>query len=389
MSPRQRVPLAWRNLTENRWRMFASVSGAAFAVVLMLLQNGFRNALVDSMTALIVHMDGELFLTNRLRYMVSHPAPFVRRRLAQTLEVEGVSAALPVYIDSERTRWRNPVTGLSRPIRVVAYSPGDEVLDLDAVRRQRDAWDQPDVALADERSKTRLYGPLRTGTVSELEGRRIRIAGTFALGTDFRSNGTLLLSEQNMLRYDPGRLGPSWGETPIDVGVVRIRPGADPRVVKARLEAALPPDVVVLTKPQFVAKEQAFWENVTPVGVTFDIGVVMGFVVGLAICYQVLFSEITDRLAEFATLKAMGYSNIGLFRIVILEAVYLALLGFAAGLLVSLGLFLWLQRATGLVMSLKPVGSALILGLTILMCVLAGTLAARRLLSVDPAELYA
>jgi putative ABC transport system permease protein len=388
MFRQRRIPLAWRNLTENKWRLAASTAGAAFAVVLMLLQNGFRNALLDNMSALIAHMDGELFLTNRLRYMVSHPAPFPRRRLDQALEADGVRAASPLYIDAEQSKWRNPMTGISRGIRVVAFPPRDDVLDLAAVRSQRDDWDRPDVALADERSKETLYGPLRAGTVSELQGKRLRIAGTFALGTDFRSNGTLLLSEQNMLAYYPERRGGSWGETAIDVGVLRLRPGADLARVREDLEARLPADVIVLSKPEFLAKEQQFWENAAPLGAVFNIGVVMGFIVGLAICYQVLFSEISDRLAEFATLKAMGYSNRGLFLVVVAESVYLALLGFGAGLAVSVGLFGWLQDLTGLEMSLKPGGLALILALTVVMCVFAGSLAARRLLAVDPAELY-
>jgi putative ABC transport system permease protein len=143
-----------------------------------------------------------------------------------------------------------------------------------------------------------------------------------------------------------------------------------------------------LTKPEFIAKEQDFWENVAPLGVVFDIGVAMGFLVGLVICYQVLFSEISDRMAEFATLKAMGYSNPALVRVIVEEAIYLALLGFVTGLLVSVGLFQILEKMTGLEMTLKPEGVALILVLTVSLCVLAGVLAARRLLAADPAELY-
>jgi putative ABC transport system permease protein len=375
-------------LTENKWRLLASTSGAAFAVVLMLLQNGFRNALLDNMTSLIAHLDGELFLTNRLRYMVSHPAPFPRRRLVQALDADGASSAGPVYLDAEQARWRNPRNRLSRRIRVVAFPPEDDLLDIPEVRAQREAWGQPESALADDRSKEPLYGPLTPGVVSELQGKRIRVAGTFSLGTDFRSNGTLLLSEQNMLTYFPERRGASWAETAIDIGVIRARPGVNVDRLKEALESRLPSDVIVLTKPEFIAKEQAFWENVAPLGVVFDIGVAMGFLVGLVICYQVLFSEISDRLAEFATLKAMGYSNPALVRVVVEEAICLALLGFVTGLLVSVGLFQILERMTGLEMTLKPGGVALILGLTVLLCVLAGVLAARRLLAADPAELY-
>ena len=110
----------------------------------------------------------------------------------------------------------------------------------------------------------------------------------------------------------------------------------------------------MLTKAELIAKEHGFWDKVAPIGTVFSIGVVMGFIVGLAICYQVLFSDISERLGEFATLKAMGYSNFRLFAIVVVQAVYLALLGYLAGLGVSLLLFGWVHGATGLPMDLRP-----------------------------------
>ncbi len=144
----------------------------------------------------------------------------------------------------------------------------------------------------------------------------------------------------------------------------------------------------MLTKEGLIAREQGFWDHVAPIGTVFSIGVVMGFIVGLAICYQVLFADISERLAEFATLKAMGYSDVRLFAIVVAQAVYLAFLGYSAGLVVSLLLFGVVHRATGLPMDLRLPEAAGILGLTVLMCVASGCLAARRLASADPAQLF-
>ena len=70
------------------------------------------------------------------------------------------------------------------------------------------------------------------------------------------------------------------------------------------------------------------------------------------------------------------------------QSVYLALLGYAAGLVVSLLLFGVVHRATGLPMDLRLADAAGILGLTVLMCVASGCLAARRLASADPAQLF-
>jgi putative ABC transport system permease protein len=387
--PGRVIPLAWRNLTESRWRLVGSVAGAAFAVVLMLVEDGFRNALLDNMVAIIRWIDGDLFLIHRQRYMISQPVPFPRGQLELARGAPGVAEAHPFYLVTEdESLWRNPMTGRSRPIRLLGFDPGSDLLPIEDIRRQRPAWERPDTALADERSKLLFYGRLDPGVESEVNGRRVRVVGRFVLGTDFRSNGTLVMSERNLLRYCPRRAAAPWGLTPIDLGILRVEPGLDPVRVQESVAKRLPADVVVLTKAELVRKEQDFWEKAGPIGVAFDIGVAMGFLVGLAICYQVLFAEIADRLPQFATLKAMGYTDGALVRIVLRESLYLALLGFAVGLVISRWLFGWLQGETGLNMALKPIDVAVVLVLTVALCALAGVLAARRLLTVDPAALF-
>jgi putative ABC transport system permease protein len=197
------------------------------------------------------------------------------------------------------------------------------------------------------------------------------------------------MSDRNLFRVFPELAGKTEGDSAVTVGLLRVRPGTDLIRLRSDLQAAMPADVRVLTLEEFIAKERDFWDKVAPIGTVFHIGVVMGFIVGCVICYQVLFSDISDRIGEFATLKAMGYSNLKLFRVVVMQGVYLALLGYLAGLAVSLLLFRWVHEATGLPLDLSRNDPLAILGLSIIMCVLSGAYAARKLLSVDPAQLFA
>jgi putative ABC transport system permease protein len=382
------IPIAWRNLTENKLRLLASLAGTAFAVTLMFMENGFRNALLESMVELIRHLDGQIFLVSRTLYTLSVPYSFPNRRLEQASALPEVTAGVPISIETRRSFWRNPADGLPRLIRVVAYPPRGDALDIAAVVRRRDDWDRPGTAMADALSRTERLGPLAPGMVSELSGQAVRILGTFDLGADFQSDGTLVMSSSSLQDIFPDRLGLTRADDAVTVGLLRVRPGVDLERVRTSVEAALPADVRVLTKAGLIAKEQGFWDHVAPIGTVFSIGVVMGFIVGLAICYQVLFSDISERLAEFATLKAMGYSDLRLFSIVVHQAVYLALLGYLCGLGVSLALFGVVHRSTGLPMDLRLGDAAAILGLTVVMCVSSGCLAARRLASADPAQLF-
>ena len=163
------------------------------------------------------------------------------------------------------------------------------------------------------------------------------------------------MSDRNLLRYLPRARRRHGGRERRDRRRAPRPPGRRPAIrVRAALQATLPPDVRVLTLDEFIAKERDFWDKVAPIGTVFYIGVVMGFIVGCVICYQVLFADISDRLGEFATLKAMGYSNLRLFRVVVMQGVYLAVCwAIVAGLAVSLLLFNWVHEATGLPLDLS------------------------------------
>jgi putative ABC transport system permease protein len=388
MLPRAIIPLAWRNLTENKRRLLASVAGTAFAVTLMFMENGFRHAMLDSMVNLIERLDGQIMIVSRTLYTLAVPYHFPLRRLVQAREVGEVVDACPVYVVTRFGYWRNLKDGSLSRICVIGVPPEDDVLNISEVRAQLRDLSQPDTALADELSRSSSFGDFAPGQVSELSGHPLRIVGTFKLGINAQSNGNLIMSDRNLLKFFPEHAGASEGENAVTVGVLRVRPGTDPIALRSELQTALPADVRVLTLPEFMAKERDFWDHVAPIGTVFSIGVVMGFIVGGVICYQVLFSDISDRLGEFATLKAMGYSNMRLFRVVVLQGVYLALLGYLAGLLVSLLLFHWVHEETGLPMDLSRNDPVVILALSLAMCVLSGAYAARKLLSVDPAQLF-
>ena len=134
-NPPSRIPLAWRNLTENRLRLLASLAGTAFAVTLMFMEHGFQQSLLESMVGLIRHLDGDLMIVSRTVYTLSVPYGFPYRRLEQARAFAEVRAAVPVSIETRRSFWRSAADGLPRPIRVVGYRPDDDAFDIAALRR--------------------------------------------------------------------------------------------------------------------------------------------------------------------------------------------------------------------------------------------------------------
>jgi len=231
------------------------------------------------------------------------------------------------------------------------------------------------------------YGYPQPGDKAQYVSDQVTVAGMFSLGTDFANDGNIIMSDITYV----GALFPAARQAAaleqIDIGLVRVAPGANVRQVEAELARMLPPDVRVMTKDAFVQYEQDFWKTSTPIGTVFGFGVALGFVVGVIICYQILYSDITDHLREYATLKAIGYRPRYFVGLVLQEALLLSILGFVPGLLASEALYGLLGHMTGLLLELTWLRAVEVLLLTVVMCVLSGLLTMRKVLAADPATL--
>lgn len=386
----QKTPLALKNLLHNRRRLLVAVLGIGFAVVLMFMQTGFRNALYDSTVQIVDFLNADIILVNRAQYALPASQTFSRRRISQARGCPGVEGVYPVYIECFYAIWK-PVGKKGYPIRALAFQLGDPVFRIPEA--EQDRLRSPRTALFDTKSRRKYGGPRwaedpRRHVDAELAGRSIKLVGTFQMGTDFANDGNLIMSAKNFAEYFPFR---AQGDDPlsvVDLGVVRLKQGADVDQVKRRLEKILPDDVAVHTKEGFRRAEQRFWAKSTPIGYIFGTGTVMGFVVGVIICYQVIYSGISDYLSEFATLKAMGYRSRYFVGVVFATAFYLSVLSFIPGSLISWGAYKMLGWYTGLPLILTFWRGALVFLLTLGMCSLSGCLAVRKVLAADPADLF-
>src|SRR5262245_55682211 len=312
-----RTPLAWRNFVNNKPRMLAAVGGVAFAVVLMFVEMGFLNGLYDSQSQVVKLFNADLLIVSAHKEAVVPKVTFPKKRLTQARAHPDVVGAYPLYVEELKALWKNSQTRRDYPILVFAIDPEDPVFDIPEVRAQADKLKVVDTALIDVYSKE-FFGRLEEGTVAELARHRVKVVGTFPLGPDFRADGNVIVSTRTYFKCfsDPaaqqaGAAAPRSLPvvSKVEFGLLRLREGADLRAVQAALRAALPGDVQVLTKQEFIDQVKSFWGTSKPVGYVFGLGTFVGFIIGVTICYQILYTDINDRLAQYATLKAIGYDN--------------------------------------------------------------------------------
>jgi len=386
------VPLAWRNLTHDKRRFLVSTAGIALAVLLVFVEMGFWNALLDASVALLRQLNGELVVVSKARYSMAIREPFTMRRLAQARAVRGVRDVFPIFIEDHLALWKdpdghNPDEPASRPIRVIAFNPMHDALRNGEIQAKLPLLRLDDTVLIDRRSKEE-FGKREANITRELAGHSIDVVGTYALGTDFLNEGNVVTSDRTFARLLPNRSGPDNTLSFPDVGVVQLEPHADSRDVRRRLTEALPSDVHVYMLDEFVNTEWTFWQRATPVGFIFTFGLVMGLIVGMVICSQILSADVTDHLKEYATLKAIGYSNRYLVGVVMEEALLLSLLAFGPALTLCFVLYHYLGMLTGLPMYLTVGRIAFVLLLATGMCMISGFLALQKVIKADPAEVF-
>jgi putative ABC transport system permease protein len=380
------TPLAWLQLTREKIRLVIALSGIAFAVILMFMQLGFQASLYDSTTRLHESLQADLVLISARSKSLGYMNTFSWRRLYQVLSFDGVASISPVYVGFRD--WRNPYNGNFRAIYVYGFQLGDSVFKFPEVAQNIDKLKLNENILFDRASRLE-YGPVAKEfeqgktIVTEVGGKRTNVIGLFTLGPSFGADGNIIISDLNFLRLFPDR---KLGE--IEIGLIKLKPHADAQNIQKEIRASLPKDVRVLTHQGFVDFEKRYWQTSTSIGFIFTLGVGMGFIVGTVIVYQILYSDVIDHLSEYATLKAMGYSDRYLEFVVFQEALILSTLGYIPGFALSLGLYDLTKNATLLPIAMKFDRALIVLILTIVMCSISGFIAVRRLRKADPADLF-
>jgi putative ABC transport system permease protein len=378
--------LAWRQLRAERARLFSAMAGVMFAAVLVFMQLGFRSALFDSATRLLSAMEAELFLMNPLTTASFRPEPLPRIRAHQALALPEVAQAVPVYL--AQTTWRNPEDGSRRAIQMIGFDVEAGAMHFEGLDAIGPALRRIDAVGFDSRSRpefgdvTRLFaerGPFEV----QVGNRMVEVAGLVAIGPSFGADGNLVMNEVNFRRMVRERAASN-----TDLVAIRLVPGTDVAAAQQRLRDLLPNDVAVLTHAELVAHERRYWEEATPIGFIFAFGSVMGLIVGMVIVYQILFSDIANHLREYATLKAIGYSNLYLARVVMAAALILAVIGFVPGAALSVWLYDLVAGATFLPLAMTIERATLVFGLIFAMCAFAGLLAMRKLRDASPADMF-
>jgi putative ABC transport system permease protein len=385
----QDLPLAWLQLKRQPVRYLVAVVGIGFAALLMYMQIGFQSGLLSSATTFYEALNTDLILISPGTLNSGNFQQFPQSLLYTALGVEGVKQTIPVYvanINAQKLGGMKPTS-----LRLIGYDPDARVLNLPDLNRQAFLLKTPGFALFDTLGN-RNTGPISAAvqangsqflTLSDLS-KTFRVVGLFRLGSTFAADSNLVSSDSTAIQLAYRQI--NLGE--ISLGLIRLDGTSRTAQVQKQLQNLLGDQIQVLTKSQLIEQERTYWNTASSFGVIFGFGTFMGLLVGGVVVYQVLYTDVSDHLKEYATLKAMGFSNSFILVIVIQEALLLGVSSFIPATILSAGMYAFLTATSGIRIAMTPDKTTLVGCLTLGVCAASAAIAIRKLRDADPASVF-
>jgi putative ABC transport system permease protein len=367
----------WRLLRRDCVRSAVGMGGIAMATLIVFVEWGFMNGVIDSQLRIVDAVRGDLIVLDARRTHLNKWESLQPIRAQQIAAVEGVRSVTPVYQTGVPFR-RTPEQSDQRII-IIAFPPDDPPLELDWNEAALRLLRQPGTVLLDHLSRP-IYGQLTLGQDVWLDGFRFKLGGFVKLGPTLINDGQIVMSESTLLKMQPGAKP--------QMVLVRVSSGADVSLVQARIREQLGSEIDVFRKSELAHREDTYLRQAAPLGLLFGAGMIAGLFVGWVICYQVLYDSVRRRLKAYITLKAMGFGDGFIMRTVLQQALQMGVGGCALGAALAAAVYTALAYSTGLAFQLTWVRGACVATACLVTCMLAGCMAALKVIRSNPADLY-
>ena len=390
----RRTPIAWLQLSHHKIRLLVAVVGVAFSIILIFTQLGLRAMLFDGVTLLPENLNGDLYILSSYAKTMKDSS-FSNIYLYQIDAINGIADARPLYIGLGK--WVDPqllelsakkqANVESSEMQLLAFNPYKPIFKIPEINQQLDLLAVSGGILQDRQAKSDLGNIPQMladrGTVSSiLNNHKVTVMGLFNLGSTFYVDGVAVMSDWNYKQINDSETLDD-----VSVGILSLEPGADPLAVTMRIKETINKDIKVLTQEELVQAERdevASWSE----GKILNFGAIIGFIVGIIIVYQVIYTDVSEHLPEYATLKAMGYKDLELSLIVLQESLILAIMGFIPGYMISHGIYYIMAKYIELRVSMNTSIALQVFILNVLMCGVSGVIAIRKLRTADPADIF-
>jgi len=372
------VDLGLKTLLYDKVRFLITVSGVAFAVTLVLVQGGLFVGLLDNSTITIEKFGADLWVTSKNSPNLDFVHQFPESNLYRARSVPGIERADNLILSFMQVALPS---GAEETTVVYAMEDfGDWGVPWLVSAGSTAALSSGPFVLFDE-SAARRFGAFEVGDYREVNGRRLRVVGKTSGAKSFTTTPLAFMDYHRAQELQPDLLS---GKT--SYILVKLEPGADVNAVKAELERRLPYNDVYTAKA-WAARSREYWVANTGIGFNAFLTVFLGCLVGVVVVAQTLYTSTMEHLKEFGTVKAIGGSNLDIYKMLAQQASIAAVVGFVLGYVPAQLLKPVIARAD-LKLIIQPELTAMVFVGTVILCLLSALVSFRKVAGIDPALVF-
>ncbi len=347
----QNIPaIAWRNLWRNRRRTLLTLTSISFGVFITIMFTAMQDRNWADMIDLAARLGGGHVTIQHPEYL---DTPSLKKTVGQTDELINAATSDP-SVERVTGRITGPImlntSAESFGASFIAFDPYSEdaatlsLLSPDALVSGR-MFSEPDetgiilgAKLAENLDAE--IGDRIVYTLTDKQGELIsglaRLSGTISTGAPNLDAGLSLLpieSVRKTIGYQADEV------TKIAVFVDDRRHTA---AVADNILAKVPEDANVAVLPWNLSQPELAGFIAMKVGGTRFISAFIGLLVVAGI-FNTLFVSVMERLREFGILMAIGFSPLRLFGLVMMESLWLAIVGLIGAALITVGPYFYLE----------------------------------------------
>lgn len=379
--PRRRLrmapKLAYRNLFHDKVSLFVTLVGIVFSVVLLSFQSGIYLGIERTIAAVLDQTKGELWVVPIGTKSVDDPSLLPGREKYSVLSVPGVENVETLAMGF--ARWRKQHGGATTVLVVGSDWNAGGLKPWNVIDGSVDQLAAPKMVAVD-RTYFKDLDVKALDDPAEINGMTVKVG---AITNKIRSFTTMPYIFTTLGRAQI-MLGAAQEQG--SYALVSLKPGADVAQVQETIQSRLP-DAEVLTRETFRKRSINYWLFHTAAGSGLIAGTALAIIVGIVIVAQTLYASTKDHLNEFATLRALGASAGYIIQVILLQALFSAVVGYALGLTLTLGIFKLAENTT-LNVVMTPELALLLFATTIAMCMFAAISAIFKVIRIDPAGVF-
>jgi len=374
--------VAWRMLTGDRAKYLGTIFGVAFGTLLISQQTSLFVGLMartasqisDVREAGIWVMRPEVQNADEIQALGENDVYRVRG-------VPGVAWAVRLFKGLARARVAD---GSFRQVSLMGLDD-DTLVGAPTEMLMGSLMDlrRPDAVIVDKAGYHYLWPdqPLELGRTLEMNEQRAIIVGICKASAPFQTFPVVFCRYTQAMEFVARERN--------RMSFVLAHPDETTSVSEACRRIHAQTGLLAMSRLEFVWRAVGYYLRSTGIPVNFGITIALGFIVGTAIAGQTFYLFTLENLRQFGALKAMGLTNGRLLMMVLLQASIVGCIGFGIGMGVTALFFEVTKNVTHLAGFYLPWQvAALTAGAVSLIVVLASIVSARKVLVLEPAEVF-